>query len=144
MLDELAEHRTKVTLVHHDDVVEALSPEGSYHPLGNGVGLGCPKGREDCLNADVPGASDEILSEAGVSVSDQELGLNAPRRGLDHLVPRPVCGGMSCHVEVHDRSVAVIYKEEDVEGSEGQGVNDEEVTGPDVWSVIRKKRSPGW
>jgi hypothetical protein len=143
MLDELAHHRYEVTFVEDDDVGETLSPERPYHPLGNGVGLGCPKRREDCLNADVPGASDEVLPEASVSISYQELGLNAPGRGLDHLAPRPVGGGMSCHVEVHDRSATVINKEEDIQVLEGRGVDGEEVARPYVGSVIGEKGSPG-
>ena len=54
---------------------------------------------------------------------------------------------MSLHLEVHQLSTAVADEEEDIEGLEGQGLDDEEVGGPDRISVVGEEGPPalaGW
>jgi hypothetical protein len=49
---------------------------------------------------------------------------------------------MSSHLEVDQLSTAVADEEEDVEGLEGQGLDDEEVGGPDRLSVVGEEGPP--
>ena len=87
-------------------------------------------------------ASNERLSEARISIPDDVAGLATPRRRLNHLPPRPLCGWMLSHIEVHYCSTPVFDEEEHVQRLERQGVDGEEVTSPDLRSVIGKERSP--
>lgn len=46
---------------------------------------------------------------------------------------------MSGDVEMDECSAAVVDEQEDVEGAEGEGVDCEEVAGPDLGSVVLKE-----
>ena len=131
-----------MSFVQHDDVVETLSSKRPHNPLGNGVRLRCPKRRHDRLDANGTRATNECLSEARISIPDNVAGLATPRRGLNHLPPRPLCGCMPSHIEVDDSATPVLDEEEHVQRLERQGVDGEEVTSPDLRSVISKERSP--
>ena len=49
---------------------------------------------------------------------------------------------MRCYLEVDQLAPAVADEEEDVEGLEGQGLDDEEVGGPDPISVVGEEGPP--
>ena len=131
-----------MTFVQHDHVVETLPSKRAHHPLAYGVRLRCPKRRQDRLDANGTSTSNERLSEARISIPDDVAGLATPRRGLNHLPPRPLCRWMLGHVEIDDRSTPMFDEEEHVQSLERQGVDGEEVTSPDLRSMIGKERSP--
>ncbi len=89
-----------MTLIQDDDVAEALLAKRAHHALGNAVRLWTPERAEQGLYTDCSRPSDEGLAEAGVTVTEEEARLVAPRCRLDKLTPDPIGGGMSGHVQV--------------------------------------------
>jgi hypothetical protein len=67
---------------------------------------------------------------------DQVVRFAVPGRGFDQLPPDPRRGGMGSHLEMDQLATSVADEEEDVEGLEGQGLDDKEVGRPDRLSVV--------
>jgi hypothetical protein len=81
-----------------------------------------PNRRADALDAEPADPSDEVGAVDAIAVVDQVLGVLAPGRGLDHLAPHPGGDRVGGHVEVKQTTPIVADQEEDVEGLEGQGL----------------------
>ena len=78
---------------------------------------------------------------------DQVVGFAVPRRGFDQLPPDPGRGGIGSHREVDQLATSVADEEEDVEGLEGQGLDDKEVGRPDRLGVVGREGASalaGW
>jgi hypothetical protein len=62
VLDEFCQHRSKMLLVHDDDVVKTLSAQSPDHPLRDGVGLWRVDRRGEGIDADAPSTLPEIAA----------------------------------------------------------------------------------
>jgi len=113
--NELAEHSSEMTLVHHDDVVEALPTECSDQAFRNGVGLRLRDWCQHRANADALRPCDELPPVQAIPVADQEPWRIAPRSRVDQLKLDPRCLRMPCDVHVHHGPATVGDDEEDVE-----------------------------
>ncbi len=77
-----------------------------------------------------------------IAIVDQVAGVLAPGRGLDHLARDPSCGRMGGDVEVEQAAAVVADQEDDVEGSEGKGLDHEQISSPDGFSVVGEEGAP--
>src|SRR5260221_6166146 len=78
---------------------------------------------------------------------DQVVRFAIPGRGFDQLPPYPRRSGMGGHLEVDQLTTAMADEEEDVEGLEGQGLDDKEVGRPDRLRMVGQEGAPalaGW
>jgi len=85
---ELPEHADQMSLVEDDDVVQALSPQGPYHSLRDGVGLRRPVRSSDPNNTNRCKLGVEVLAVDIVAIVDQVHRLAVPGRRIDQLLPR--------------------------------------------------------
>ena len=69
---ELRQHFEQVGLVHHDEVIEALSTAGPDEELGDGVRPRRPHGREQGFDADGRRVLGEVTPEGGVPIPEEE------------------------------------------------------------------------
>ena len=82
----------RYALVQDDAVDETFLAERPHHALGNSVRLWTTERAEHNLDTNRSRPSHEALTEAGVTVTEEEPRLLAPGRGLDELAPYPVGG----------------------------------------------------
>lgn len=143
VLDVLRQQPLKVTLIQDHDVVQALAAKGPHHALGDPVRLWTAERAEDRVYANRSRPGQEALAEAGVTVTEEETRLFTPGRRLDELTPYPVGRWMGGDVHVQKSPPTVLDEEEYVEGSEGERRHGEEVTSPDVRSVVSQEGAPG-
>jgi hypothetical protein len=78
ILGELGQHGPEVPLVEHDQVVEALRPDGPHHPLRDGIGVGRLGRRPDADDPEVFGSGAKVGAVDGISVVDEIPGLPTP------------------------------------------------------------------
>src|SRR3984893_19485054 len=78
-----------------------------------------------------------------IAIVDQMCRLTAPRRGLEHLAPDPSGARAGGDIEMHQLSPLVIDQEEDVEDPVVNGLDNEQVGGPDTFQVVGQESSPG-
>lgn len=142
VIRELAQHHPQVALVDHDQVVEAFGPNGPYDSLGHGVGIRRPGRGPHAGDAQTRQLTVKVAAVRGVSVMDEVLRLPALGRRLQELVPNPGGSRTGGDVVVEQLSPLVADAKEDVEGPEGQGLDDEQVGGPDAAQLIREEGSP--
>src|SRR5215472_4342720 len=129
-------------LAQRQDVIQALLAQAPHDPLADGVRSGRLHRCADALDAQPGDAGGEADAVDAIAVVDQEPGVLAPGRGLDHLAPDPGGGRVGGHVEVAQATAVVADQEEDVEGLEGQGLDHEEIGCPNGLSVVGEEGAP--
>jgi hypothetical protein len=77
-----------------------------------------------------------------VTVMDQVSRLVVSRCGFDQLPPDPSGGRMGGDFDVDELATPMTNEEDDVERLEGQGLDDEEVGGPERPSMVGKEDAP--
>jgi hypothetical protein len=142
VVDELRQDPAQVALAHRNQVVEAL-PAGGPHPaFGDGVGAG----RLNRCSKTIDRQGGRALAEVGapdpVTVMDPIARLAVPGCGFDQLPPDPSCGRIGGHFEVDQLTSPMSDEEDDVEGLEGQGVDNREVGGRYHLSMVGKEGPP--
>ena len=85
----------------------------------------------------------EGRSEAAVSVMDENTRwLTIPTASLDDLLSRPLACRVACGSDVHDLPTDVMNDEKDIDCSEEDRLNAEEVAGPDFTGMRGEKITP--
>ena len=96
-----------MSLIQHDQVVEALPAERPDDSLGHSVGVWGMYWRHDRRDPDARSALDEVLAVTAVVVANEIPGPCAPRRRFDDLSPDPSCGRVPRDVDVDDTPPAM-------------------------------------
>ena len=146
VVNELLQDRAQVEFAERYQVVEALAADSPHPALGDRVGPWCLNRRRNARDAKSGAAPAEIPAPDAIAVMDQVVRPAVPGRGFDQLPPDPGGAGMGGHLEVNELTTAVADEEEDVEGPEGEGLNDNEVGPTDRLSLVSKEgfASSGW
>jgi hypothetical protein len=104
---ELGEDGAEVSLVAHDQVIQALAPEGAGEPLFDRVGPRGPHGRQQRLDPQPRQPASEGAAEHSVPVPQLEAGPPAPGGGLDQLAPDPGGGRVAGYCDAHQLTTPV-------------------------------------
>ena len=89
VLHIFAEHLQKMSLVQHNQVVEALPAERPDDALCHSVGVWGLHWRHDRRDPDARSALNEVLAVTAVVVANEIPGPYAPGRRFDDLAPDP-------------------------------------------------------
>jgi hypothetical protein len=132
-----------VPLVEHDQVIETLGPDRPHDSFAHGVGIWRPWRGPHPDDAQTSQLTVKVPAIDSIPVVDEELWLPAPGRCLQELLPDPGSGRTGGDVEVEQLSPLMANEKEDIEGPEGQGLDDELVGGPDAAQLVhRNVRQP--
>src|ERR1035437_1221830 len=110
----------------------ALGPEGSHHPLADGVR---PRASQRCSHSnDVqPGETGiDVAPIDGIAIVDEMSGLPTPGRRLQELAPDPGGARARGDPDLHQLPPSVPDEEEDVQGLEADGLDHELIGRPDA------------
>ena len=141
--DALAPEGTQVPLVEDNDVVEALAPQGSDHPLGHRVrARGSDRSKQGC-GPEHLGTPGKLRAVDAVTVPDKIARCPAPRRRLNELTPDPGGGRVRSDMHMDQLTPSVGDEHQGGEGSERQRRYGEKVSGPDLGPMVGEERAPG-
>src|SRR5262245_49001190 len=114
----------EVSLVQHDDVVQALAAQGSDPAFDEGILPGTLRCDQHFLDAQVGDAPAEDRAVATVAVPDQVAWRLVKGEGLHYLPSDPVRGRMRGDVDMDDAAAVVAEDNETVEQAKGDGRHD--------------------
>jgi hypothetical protein len=92
-------------LVPHDDVIEALVPEGADHTFNKRMLPWRMRRRHHCLDAHLPRSTPRIRPVDPITIPDDESWRGVPRPRLAQRLCGPRRGRMRCDVYMDDRGV---------------------------------------
>ena len=131
VLDELRKDALKVAFVSDEEPVQALGPDAPDETLGEGIGTWCP---DRCLDDPSANRSHHFVEgsdELGVAILDQELHhtiLVIERYDeVSRLLGDPASDRVFGDASEEDLASFEVDEEQDVEASQGDGVDGEEV-----------------
>ncbi len=142
VVDELGQDPAQVALAEGNQMVEALPADCSDPTFADRVRARRLNRRPQTLDSKACDASAEVGTPDPVPVMDQVSRLAVPGCGFDQLPPDPRGGRVGGHLEVEQLAPAMTDEEDDVEGLEGQGLDHEEVGGPDRLGMVGKEGAP--
>src|SRR5262245_20589859 len=132
-----------MTLVEHNDVIEAFPSNRPDDALSEGILPGRSRGDEDLAHPEAFHPPDEDIAVDRVPVAEQVLGRGLFRDALDKLVGGPGGRGVVGRVDMDEFSTVVVKDPEPEEQAEGQGRDYEEVDGGDLVAVRSQEGAPG-
>src|SRR5262249_15881605 len=131
--DILTQDLLQMTLIEYEDVVQALRPDRSHPPLGDGVR---PRRSERCAylaNPNVAHPTIEVGTIAAVAVMHEKASRHlVPSAAFDNLLCRPLFSRMPRHVHVENLPAGVMDHEEHIQHSKRDRSDTEEVARPDL------------
>jgi hypothetical protein len=89
-------------LMADDHVVQTLPAAAPNQPLDTGIWPWTPGGDQDFFAPQVPHALPKRRSRHAIPIAKQRSRDLVPRKGLQHLLSRPRCGGMPGDIAGHD------------------------------------------
>jgi len=136
------EQAVQVSLVEHDDMVQAFAPDGTDQPF-DVRRLPRRAGRDpDFLQPQSLGAALELQSVNAVAVPEQLLRGRREGEGFPELLGGPTDRGALDDLEVQKAAAMVRQDDESVEDVEGDGGNGEEVDRHHAAEVIAEECLP--
>ena len=137
----LAEHPLQPSLVHDDDVIQALPSDRPDDALDVGV---LPRRARRSSNPwmFMPAMVVATSGEDRIAIVQEIPGRLVVREGVAKLLCRPGRRGMVGDGHVNDPSTLVREDDEHEEQPERDGRHDEEVGGHDLARVVGEERSP--
>ena len=123
-------------------MVNTFGSNCPHKPLADGVGLRRLRRRLHAGNAQRGQPLVKIATVIAVPVVDQEFRLPAERRGLQHLAPNPGGGGAGGDVDMHPFASIMAEREEDLGDAVADGLDHEEVGGPDAAQLVAQEGPP--
>ena len=132
-------------LVKHDDMVEHVTADAADHALDRGVLPRTPRGNPNTSSIPMlPYPLPEMLHQIyyGGSIAQQIPGAGIPRKGIHHLLGRPLRGGMLGDVDMHDPSPFMRQDHQDKEHLERHGRHHKEIHGGHVPDMIVQEGLP--
>ena len=136
-----------MSLVQHDHVIQAIAANTSDEPLHIGVLPGTPWGNHDFIAAHTPDTLPKACPVDAVAITQEIPWGVIPWKSVDHLLRRPLRGGMLSDVDVHNPLPLVGEDHEYEENLIGHCRDDEEIHGDQVLDVVLEKPLPrrrGW
>ena len=88
--------------MEHDHMVQALTPNGTNHPLDVGSLPGGARRGQHFADAHVSHLFSEVMAEDGVAIAQQVARELVEGKGLPQLLSRPLCGRVRSHIEVEN------------------------------------------
>ena len=140
--DIISNSPMQMPLVEHDHVVEELSPAGPDPSFGDPVLPWAPIGRHHRLRTEAPDGLSGAFGEDRVAVVDEVDGWRCLGECFAELLHDPLRRRVRGDVEVNHPSTSVSKDEPDVQHSEANGRDSEEVHRRDAVSVIPKEGPP--
>lgn len=131
-------------LTKRNDVIRALTPDGSDHALREPVAPRARSGRDDVRQPECIHFALKLVSVDAVAVADQvrDLRRRFVAKRLDELLRRPLRRRVSRHVHVQDAPRAVVQHDEHEQVPEGRRRHDEEVARDRAGHVVAQERRP--
>ena len=124
-------------MAENEHVIQTFSTHASYPAFRDGIG---PWGSDRCSNLPDAEGSNSLVEDstvAAVAVMNEVTGRVAVTiAGLHPLLRQPLGRGMSGCSGMNDLPPAVIYHEEHVQGPKPDGLNREQIAGPDFLRVL--------
>jgi hypothetical protein len=115
--------------VDWDDVVEALSPNGSNQALDVRGLPWASRGSEDVCDSYVEQLSPNFLSVNPITIAQEKARWRIKGECLKQLLRGPFCGWMRRDVEVNNPATLVRENDENVANTKGEGRDSEEIDG---------------
>jgi hypothetical protein len=118
--DEFANGRTKMPLVHRDDEIQALAPDGPDHTLAESVRGGCS---DWCFERADPAVFQGLIGRSGkdgITIVDHESIRMVVRQKFAELLNRPFRCRMAGHIDMENPAGANLHRDEDVKYAEGR------------------------
>jgi hypothetical protein len=103
---------------------------------------GSPWCNQYLVDSHVPDSAAEVFAIDVIAVSQQEPGGLFHRKRFDNLLSGPPGHGIGCDVEVDYAPALMPEHQEDVQDSEGDGRDGEEVDGRDLSGMILQEGAP--
>jgi hypothetical protein len=145
VIGELGQHRAQVTLVNHDQVIEAFGPNRPHDPLRDRVGGRRPRRGPHPGDPQTGQLVVEVTAVDGIPVVEEVLRLPAPGRRLQELVPDPGGSRTGGDVEADQFPTFAADEKEDIENPKAGRLDEEEVGRPDATQLVRQEGPPrGW
>src|SRR5262245_15915120 len=110
-----------MSLVQDEDMIQALSADGTDHPLDKRILPGRARGDADLANPHLLDSPRKLLAVDAVSVTEQILRSRTVRGRFDELPSGPDCRGMFRDVQVEEFAAVMPEDDEDEEQAEGEG-----------------------
>src|SRR5262245_36003741 len=128
--------------IEHEDMVQTFPPDASDETLDIGI-LPRTAGRNHNLfDPHVLDALPKDRAVYAVAIAQEIAWRLVPRKGLHHLLGRPLGSWMLGHVEMNHASALVRNHHQDEEDSERHGWHGKEVQGHKILHVVLEKRLP--
>jgi hypothetical protein len=130
-------------LPHHDDVVEALSPERADQPFHPRALPGALSSRQDLLDPHCRNSLTEAVSLELLPISKERARRTTLGEGFDPWLPCPEGGGMFGHLKGHHASSALRephQREQDPKRGRGYGP---EIQRDQLFDRVVEEGSPG-
>ena len=140
--DVLAQDSSRMLLVPHHHMVEALAAKGADDALAVGVHFRCSPRSLDLFRAETRHPTGELEAEGFIAISDDESRCGVPREGVDELLAQPEGGRIRGHGGSDDPPSLEVQDDEDVQHLEADGRYGEDVDADDGLGVITQERPP--
>jgi hypothetical protein len=132
-----------MALTKYENMVQALGPDRSDPALGDCVGSRRSEWRANLGNTNIAHPTMECGAITTVAImNEKSRWLAIPSTAFDNLLSRPRGGGIRRHVHVENLPAGVIDHEENVQRSERDRSDAEEVARPDLRPVLPQERPP--
>ena len=132
----------QVSLVEHDDVPKALTPNRPDHPFGVRILPGRTPGTNNFFDTHVRNPCLKHLTVDSIAIAYQESWRLILWKGLNNLLSSPLCRGMLSYIEVNHTPTIVAQHDKREQNPKCRRGHCEEVYAHRVVQVILKKCAP--
>ncbi len=131
-------------LVEHDEMIQALAPNGPDQALNVKRLPWTSRSDEDFCRPHFSDALAEGFAVDSVTIPEEEARSCIPRKSLCELLCRPSSRGMSSHIEMHHSTPLMGQHHKDKQKLESCGGNDEEIHGNHLSEMIGEEVRQVW
>ena len=132
----------EVRLAEHNDVVQALAPDGSNQAFDHRILPGRLRGNDLLFQSQALDAAYEIGAIDAIPVPKQITRWSSKRKGFDHLLGGPGGGGSLRNVEVKHFAPLMGQDQEDIKHPKCGRRDGEEIDCDQLFSVVVEERLP--
>src|SRR5215831_17825526 len=137
------QNSSQMPLIDHDDMVQAFSANASDHPFRIAVLPRTPGRDRNLLDTHSINSRGEVVSVDPITIAHQVARHSVVGKCLHDLLCRPRGSRVFRDIEMQNTSTVMCKDDEDVQHTELQSWNREEVDRDHLADVISKKRHPG-
>src|ERR1700737_4156156 len=128
--------------MENDDMIEALAPNGTNHPLNESSLPRRARRGQHFLNAHVSHLFSEVVAEDRVAVAQQVAPQLVKGKCLSQLLSRPFCSRVHRHLEVKNATTVMGQYQKHIKNLETNRGHSEEVYGDHLRDVIFQESAP--